>query len=76
MTRFFFDYTNKDRSLFDYRGEEFKGLHGALEFAEAIAHDLKWSLFDDWNGWSVQVRNQKGELLFSLPIVTQDLMAA
>ena len=50
MTRFFFDYTAKEQSLLDYGGHEFRSSQAAIEFAEAIAHDLKHSLTENWRG--------------------------
>ena len=68
MKRFFFDYTTKDNSLLDYRGHEFRNPQGAIEFAEAIAEDLKHCLTESWHGWSVEVRNTEGERFYTLPI--------
>ena len=76
MIRFFFDYTTKDQSLFDYRGHDFRSPHGALDFAEAIVLDLKHSLQTDWSDWSVEVRNVEGKKIFSLPIGSSELRAA
>jgi hypothetical protein len=72
MTRFFFDYTMKDESLFDYRGEEFRSACGAADFAEAVADVLRHSMAADWTGWSVEVRNAEGTKLFSLPVDSAD----
>jgi len=58
--RFFFDYTKKDESLFDYRGDEFRTAQGAIDFAKATAQHLKDSLAGDWIGWSVEVRDAAG----------------
>ena len=68
MTRFFFDYTTKDRSLYDYQGDDFLSTGDAYEFAQATAQSLKNSLAGDWIGWSVEVRNAAGKKLFSLPV--------
>jgi hypothetical protein len=76
MTRFFFDYTAKEQSLLDYGGHEFSSSQGAIEFAEAIAHDLKHSLTENWRGWSVEVRNATGMRLLSLPVDSPELEAA
>jgi hypothetical protein len=76
MTRFFFDYTTKEQSLLDYGGHEFQSSRHALEFAEAIAQDLKHSLTANWLGWSVEVRNAHGMRLHSLPVDSQELEAA
>ena len=76
MNRFFFDYSSKDRLLFDYRGQEF-GTHGAaIDFAQAMAHDLKHRLTENWAGWSIEVRNVYGKRLCALPIKAEALKAA
>ena len=76
MKRFFFDYTAKDQSLFDYRGQEFRNAASALDFAQETVHSLKHSLSTDWTGWSVDVRTADGEKCFSLPIESELLTAA
>jgi hypothetical protein len=76
MTRFFFDYTTKEQSLLDYGGHEFRSPQAAIEFAEAIAHDLKHPLTENWLGWSVEVRNAHGMRLHSLPVGSRGLEAA
>jgi hypothetical protein len=73
MKRFFFDYTKKDQLLLDYRGNEFHSSHAAIDFAKAIAQDLKHRICDDWNGWSVEVRNVEGQKFFSLPVESAGL---
>jgi len=67
--RLFFDYMTKDRSLYDYHGNEFRTSRYAFDFAEAIAQDLRNSLTEEWNGWSVEVRTPEGTKLFSIPVV-------
>jgi hypothetical protein len=76
MMRFFFDYTTKDQSLFDYRGDEFRTPQAAIDFAGAIAEDLKHSLNDNWMGWSIEVRDALGMKFFSVPVETAGLVAA
>ena len=66
--RFFFDYTTRGRSLYDYSGDEFRTLQSAIEFAEAIAEDLRHRLANDWAGWQVEVRNSEGIRYLSLPV--------
>ncbi len=68
MTRFYFDYTRQDEAVYDFQGAEFQGPRDAIEFAEAIARDLKSSSSGAWIGWSVEVRNAESELFHSLPI--------
>jgi hypothetical protein len=67
--RYFFDYTNNERSLYDYQGDEFLSSKDAFEFAEATAQALKNSLNGEWVGWSVEVRNAEGRKFFSLPVL-------
>ena len=76
MTRFFFDYTAKEQSLLDYGGHEFPSSGAAMEFAQAIAHDLKHSLTDNWLGWCIVVRNAAGMRLLSVPVDSHELEAA
>jgi hypothetical protein len=76
MTRFFFDMTTTEQSLFDYKGHEFGSPRSAHDFAEAIVHDLKTSLTTNWDGWSVEVLNAHGKKFFSLPIDRHELKAA
>jgi len=76
MTRFFFDYTAKEQSLLDYGGHEFRSSQAAMEFAQAIAQDLKHSLSGNWLGWTVEVRNASGVRVLSLPVDSPELEAA
>ncbi len=68
MARFFFDYRTKDRSLYDYRGDEFERPESAIEFAQATAQVLTNSLSGDWVGWSIEVRSAEGKRFGSLTI--------
>jgi hypothetical protein len=68
MMRFFFDYTSNDRSLYDYRGEDFRTPEAAIDFAQTTAQVLTNSLSGDWVGWSIEVRNADGKKFLSLPV--------
>lgn len=74
--RFFFDYTTKDESLLDYRGDDFCSPKGAIEFAQTLAHYLKHSLTEDWSGWSVEARNADGTKFWTAHVDTADLSLA
>jgi CheY-like chemotaxis protein len=74
--RFFFDYTSPDRSLLDYRGDEFLSPDDAFDFAEATAQTMKSDLNGHWTGWSVEVRSAEGIKYFTLPIVPVRLATA
>jgi CheY-like chemotaxis protein len=66
--RVFFDYITQGQVLYDYQGGEFPSPEHAFDFAEATLQNLKNSVTDDWKGWSVEVRNDKGTNCFSLPV--------
>jgi hypothetical protein len=66
--RVFFDYTNHDESLYDYKGNEFPSDHAAIEFAEEMVNFLRDSLTGAWNGWSIEVRAADGKAISSLPV--------
>jgi hypothetical protein len=68
MMRFFFDYTSKDKSLYDYQGDEFLNSQAAIEFAEATVQVLKHSLAGAWIGWSIVVRDAEGKKFYSLEV--------
>jgi hypothetical protein len=76
MTRFFFDYTANEQSLLDYGGHEFPSSGAAIDFAQAIAQDLKHSLSGNWLGWCIEVRNANGKRLSSVPVDSPELEAA
>jgi hypothetical protein len=76
MMRFFFDYTTKDQSLLDYKGDEFRSAQGAIEYAEAIAQDLTHNLTTNWTGWAIEVRNPESKKFLSLPIGAPEMGAA
>ena len=74
--RFFFDYTAKNQSLYDYRGDEFRSSVAAIDFATEIALSLKHSLTSEWIGWTVEVRSPDGEKIYSLPVDAAELLVA
>ena len=76
MTRYFFDFTTRDRSLFDYRGDEFLSSRAACEYAEMIASDLKHRPDGEWSGWSVEVRSIEGKKILALPVGSAEPLAA
>jgi hypothetical protein len=76
VIRFFFDYTSNDRSLYDYRGEDFLSPEAAIEFAQTTAQVLTNSLSGDWIGWSIEVRNADGKKFLSLPVRSSGPIAA
>jgi len=75
MTRYFFDFKSRNQSFLDYKGEEFRAIENACQYAEEIALDLKHSLNAEWVGWSVEVFNATGQKLFSLPVAAAELVS-
>jgi len=75
--RFYFDYTTKSESLYDYQGEEFSSAADAYDFAAATAQTLTNKLNGDWSGWSVDVHNAEGRKYFSITVgsIGSDLTA-
>ena len=74
--RYFFDYRLGDRSLYDYRGDEFNSSKSAIEFATEIAHLLSESLSGEWDGWSVEVREPGGAVVFQMRVAEPRPVAA
>jgi hypothetical protein len=68
MTRFFFDYATYGQSLYDYSGDEFRTTNAAVEYARAIAENLKYSLSNDWMGWWIEIRDVKGIKLSTVAV--------
>jgi hypothetical protein len=74
--RFFIDYTAKDRSLYDYQGDEFMSSKDAFDFAQETARSLKTTLDGEWIGWSVEVRDAEGRKYFSFSVGPDRAVAA
>jgi len=69
MKRLFFDVIGAEARNFDYEGRRFNHSDEAISVAQLIALDLGCSETKDWMNSQVQVRNEAGETLFSIPIV-------
>ena len=68
--RLFFDFSQQNRSLYDYEGLEFRTFQSAREYADAITCNMRNSLSGKWIGWRVDVRNADGMTFFSMPVET------
>jgi hypothetical protein len=68
--RFFFDFSQKNCSLNDYKGVELLTFQSARKYADAIARHMQNSLRGEWIGWRVDVRNADGVAFFSMPVET------
>lgn len=66
--RFFFDFTSKEKVIFDYLGLEFNNSRGAIDFAQEKSQLLKNSLSQEWAGWSIEVCSAEGAKLCVLRI--------
>ena len=75
MNRLFFDVAAKTYVQYDYRGREFSDPAEIRSFAELLALDMGCTDDQDRPA-EVQVRNVCGELLFSVPILNSNLIAA
>ena len=75
MNRFFFDVAAKTYVQYDYRGREFSDPDEVRSFAELLALDMGCTDGQD-RVTEVQVRNIRGEQLFSVPILQSNLIAA
>jgi hypothetical protein len=75
MRRFFFDYTAKDQTMYDFRGDEFSSPESAIGFAQEAASLLQHDSTGAWRGWSIEVRDAKGKRIISLPVERAPLAA-
>ena len=66
--RFFFDFINDEKVIFDYLGLEFTNSRGAIDFAQEKSQFLKSSVSQEWAGWSIEVCSPEGAKLCVLPI--------
>lgn len=66
--RFFFDLKSKRHTVLDYSGEDFRHHDAAIDFAKAIAHDMKHRVSAQWLGWSVEVFDEGGHQFVSVPV--------
>ena len=65
MQRYLVDLIRGDLSLYDYQGFDSPDHTGAVRMAELIAIDLEHSRDGESTGWTVAVRDARGEQLFS-----------
>jgi hypothetical protein len=76
MTRYFFDLKTTEEAILDYLGQEFQSQISAMDYAEAIAYDLKHRLTNKWSGWTIDVHDASGRRFFSLAVDAPELKAA
>jgi hypothetical protein len=76
MNRFFFDVSSQTYAHYDFRGREFARSDEARELAELIALDIGCTEDTDCAPAEVQVRNVRGERLFSVSVPRADAIAA
>jgi hypothetical protein len=75
MRRYFFDVFSQTSIRYDYQGREFLTPDDARTFAELVALDMGCS-DDSEPAEEIQVRNVRGEHLFSVEIQNSALIAA
>jgi hypothetical protein len=69
MTRLFFDLVGPKTKSFDYQGRYFRDTEEAHEHARVLSLDLSCTETDEWRGGEVEVRDDAGHRLFSVPVV-------
>lgn len=74
MQHFFFDIRSSERLHHDFRGR-FLVNDDARQMAELIALDLECSDTDDWTGAAVEVRDVRGGILCSVPVLQERIAA-
>jgi hypothetical protein len=72
MPRFFFHFREARRSLMDCEGETLDDVSVARDAAFSIGRDFvdrgRGSICRRWAGWSIDVRNQRGQRILLLPL--------
>jgi hypothetical protein len=76
MRHFFFDVVAKSSRSYDYHGQTLSTSTEARDVAETLALDLACSESDDWAGAEIQVRNETGEKLYSVSVLSSDAIFA
>jgi hypothetical protein len=76
MTHYFFDLKTDSSVEHDYRGQYLPSLERAEKMAELIAMDLSCTRNDEVFPVEVQIRNAKGLLLLSVPVMPMEALAA
>jgi hypothetical protein len=69
MTRLFFDLVGPKTKSFDYHGRYCRDTDDAREHAQVLSLDLSCNDTEDWRGAQVEVRDDAGQRLFSVPVV-------
>jgi hypothetical protein len=70
--RLFFDVVAKSSRAFDYQGRALRTSSEACDVAETLALHLACLDSDKWAGAEIQVRNETGEKLYSVPVLSSD----
>jgi hypothetical protein len=68
MVRFFFDVVAKQSRRYDFHGRFLADGSEAKQVAEMVVLDCIVSEDEDWTDGEVQVRDERGDCLLSLPI--------
>lgn len=68
MVRFFFDVVARQSRRYDFHGRVLASGAEALQVAEMVALDCAVCEDEDWRDYEIQVRDEGGNCLISLPI--------
>ena len=68
MSRLFFDVVAKQTRRYDFHGQHLADRAEAARVAELVVLDCNVSDDEDWTGAEVQVRDEGGNCVLSLPI--------
>jgi hypothetical protein len=72
MSRFFFDIVARHSRNYDFHGKYLTNSSEAQQMAEILALDLGISEEETWLGAEVQVRDERGAHILSLPVASSN----
>jgi hypothetical protein len=76
MRKYFFDVVGEGCMEVDFHGRAFAEPQKAFQMAHMLALDMEVGYADEYSGKTIQVRNDAGHNLFSVPIRQPDQIAA
>jgi hypothetical protein len=76
MSRFFFDIVARQTRRYDFHGQFLVNRAQAEQVAEMVVLDCTVSDDEDWTGGEVQVRDEDGSCILSVPIRLVDASLA
>ncbi len=76
MTRYFFDIICNTACTHDFHGRYFWSPEEARDMAEAVSMDLACTEKDECAGSEIQVRDVRGDLVFTVPVRAAEVVFA